>query len=90
MKLQKDLRKFIESLNALDVRFLVVALRSHITAISASRPILISLSTALSKRRTCLQAVQQLGFADLKLTVEDFSQEDQVSSLAFLQTVSMS
>lgn len=80
MTLQKDLREFIESLNALDVRFLIVgafAVAYHGYFRYTSD---IDLFVDRSKENAELvwQAVQQFGFADLRLTVEDFSQEDQV------------
>lgn len=80
MTLQKDLREFIESLNALDVRFLIVgafAVAYHgYFRYTSDIDLFIDRSEQNAKR--VWQAVQQFGFADLKLTVEDFSQEDQV------------
>ena len=80
MTLQKDLREFIESLNALDVRFLIVgafAVAYHgYFRYTSDIDLFVDRSKENAKR--VWQAVQQFGFADLKLTVEDFSQEDQV------------
>ena len=80
MTLQKDLREFIESLNALEVRFLIVgafAVAYHgYYRYTSDIDLFIDRSKENAKR--VWQAVQQFGFADLKLTVEDFSQEDQV------------
>ena len=80
MTLQKDLREFIESLNALDVRFLIVgafAVAYHgYFRYTSDIDLFVDRSNENAKR--IWQAVQQFGFADLKLTVEDFSQEDQV------------
>ena len=80
MTLQKDLREFIESLNALEVRFLIVgafAVAYHgYFRYTSDIDLFVDRSNENAKR--VWQAVQQFGFADLKLTVEDFSQEDQV------------
>lgn len=88
MTLQKDLREFIESLNALDVRFLIVgafAVAYHgYFRYTSDIDIFVDRSTENAQR--VWQAVQQFGFADLKLTVEDFSQKDQVIQLVFRQT----
>lgn len=80
MKLQKDLREFIESLNALDVRFLVVgafAVAYH-GYFRYTSDIDLFIDRSKENAERVYQAVTQFGFADLKLTVEDFSQEDQV------------
>ena len=80
MTLQKDLREFIESLNALEVRFLIVgafAVAYHgYYRYTSDIDLFVDNSKENAKR--IWQAVQQFGFSDLKLTVEDFSQEDQV------------
>lgn len=80
MTLQKDLREFIESLNALEVRFLIVgafAVAYHgYFRYTSDIDLFVDRSNENAKR--VWQAVQQFGFADLKLTVEDFLQEDQV------------
>ena len=80
MTLQKDLREFIESLNALDVRFLIVgafAVAYH-GYFRYTSVIDLFVDSSKENARRVWQAVQQFGFADLKLSLEDFSQEDQV------------
>ena len=80
MKLDRDLREFIESLNVLDVRFLIVgafAVAYH-GYFRYTSDIDIFVDRSKENAQRVLQAVQQFGFADLKLTVEDFSREDQV------------
>jgi hypothetical protein len=92
MTLQKDLREFIESLNALDVRFLIVgafAVAYHgYFRYTSDFDLFVDRSNENAKR--VWQAVQQFGFADLKLTVETFRKRIRLSSLVFLQIELMS
>jgi hypothetical protein len=83
MTLQKDLREFIALLSELDVRFLIVgafAVAYHgYFRYTSDIDIFIDRSSDNAKRM--LEAVQRFRFADSKLTVEDFSKEDQVIQL---------
>ena len=82
MSLQKDLREFIELLSALDVRFVIVgafAVAYHgYFRYTSDIDLFVDCSGENAKR--ILKAVEQFGFGDLNLTVEDFSQ-DQVVQL---------
>jgi hypothetical protein len=83
MNLQKDLREFIGLLSTLDVRFLVVgafAVAYHGYARYTS-DIDLFIDSSEENAKRILQAVQQFGFADLQLAVEDFMQKDQVIQL---------
>ena len=83
MKLQKDLREFVELLSALDVRFLIVgafAVAYH-GYFRYTSDIDLFVDSSRENAERILQAVQRFGFADLKLTAEDFSREDQVIQL---------
>lgn len=83
MSLQKDLREFIELLNVLNVRFMIVgafAVAYHgYFRYTSDIDLFIDRSPENAKR--IWQAVEQFGFGDLNLTVEDFSEEDQVIQL---------
>ena len=83
MSLQKDLREFIELLNALEVRFVIVgafAVAYH-GYFRYTSDIDLFIDSSSENAERILRAVEQFGFEDLKLTVEDFSQEDQVVQL---------
>jgi hypothetical protein len=83
MTLQKDLREFIRLLSALDVRFLIVgafAVAYH-GYFRYTSDIDLFIDRSRDNAERIFRAVQQFGFADLKLTVEDFMQEDQVIQL---------
>ena len=83
MSLQKDLREFIELLNALDVRFVIVgafAVAYH-GYFRYTSDIDLFIDRTEENAQRMLQAVEQFGFRDLKLTKEDFTQEDQVIQL---------
>jgi len=83
MSLQKDLREFIVLLNALDVRFVIVgafAVAYHGYFRYTSDIDLFIDSTGENAERM-MQAIQQFGFGDLKLTAEDFLKDDQVIQL---------
>ena len=83
MSLQKDLKEFIELLNALEVRFVIVgafAVAYHgYFRYTSDIDLFIDRSSDNAER--ILQAVKQFGFEGLKLTAEDFSREDQVVQL---------
>jgi hypothetical protein len=80
MSLQKDLREFIELLSELEVRFLIVgafAVAYHgYFRYTSDIDLFIERSDENAQR--VLQAIEQFGFGDLKLTREDFMQADQV------------
>lgn len=83
MNLQKDLREFVELLNALDVHFLIVgafavAYHGH-PRYTADIDLFIEKSTTNAER--ILNAIQQFGFGDIGLTKEDFVRDDQVVQL---------
>ena len=83
MSLQKDLREFIELLNALNVRFVIVgafAVAYH-GYFRYTSDIDLFIDRTEENAQRMLQAVEQFGFRDLKLTKEDFTQEDQVIQL---------
>jgi len=83
MSLQKDLREFIELLNALDVRFVIVgafAVAYHgYFRYTSDIDLFIDRSEENAKR--IQSALKQFGFGDLSLTKQDFTQEDQVIQL---------
>src|SRR6266550_5618888 len=80
MSLQKDLREFIELLNALDVRFIIVgafAVAYHgYFRYTSDIDLFIDRSEENAER--IQRAVEQFGFGDLSLTSQDFTQEDRV------------
>ena len=83
MNLEKDLREFIELLNALDVRYMVVgafalAYHGH-PRYTGDIDLFIERSAENADR--VMQVIQKFGFGDLALTVDDFLQEDQVIQL---------
>ena len=83
MSLQKDLREFIELLSALNVRFVVVgafAVAYH-GYFRYTSDIDIFIDPSIENATRIFQAVEQFGFGDLKLTVEDFTKQDQVVQL---------
>src|SRR6266480_4308353 len=83
MSLQKDLREFIELLSALEVRFVIVgafAVAYH-GYFRYTSDIDIFVDSSVENATRIFQAVDQFGFADLKLKVEDFTKEDQVVQL---------
>ena len=83
MNLEEDLREFIELLNALEVRYIVVgafAVAYH------GRPrytadIDLFIERSLENAKRIVSAIEQFGFGDLGLSAEDFLQEDQVIQL---------
>jgi hypothetical protein len=83
MNLQKDLREFIELLNALDVRFVIVgafALAHHgYPRYTGDIDLFVEKSTENADR--ILHALRQFGFGDIGLTTEDFVRKDHVVQL---------
>lgn len=83
MNLEKDLREFVALLNALNVRYLVVgayavAYHGH-PRYTADIDLFIDRSHENAER--LMQVIEQFGFADLNVSVDDFLQEDQVIQL---------
>lgn len=83
MNLEKDLREFIELLNALDVRYMVVgafavAYHGH-PRYTGDIDLFIDRTAENADR--LMQVIQKFGFGDLDLSVADFLQEDQVMQL---------
>ena len=75
MSLQKDLREFIELLSALDVHFVIVgafAVAYH-GYFRYTSDIDLFVDSAPENAARILRAIEQFGFSDLNLTVEDFS-----------------
>ena len=83
MNLHKDLKEFVELLNALDVRFVIVgafALAHHgYPRYTGDIDLFVENSTENAER--ILDAIRQFGFADIGLTKEDFVAKDQVVQL---------
>lgn len=80
MKLQKDLREFIELLNALEARYLVVgafALAYHGHP-RYTGDIDLFVDASLENGERLLTAIQDFGFGDTGLTLSDLTQPDQV------------
>ena len=75
MSLQKDLREFIESLNAHDVRFVVVgafAVAYH-GYFRYTSDIDLFVDGSAQNAQRIVRAIEKFGFSDLGLTAEDFS-----------------
>ena len=83
MNLEEDLREFIESLNALEVRYIVVgafAVAYHgYPRFTGDIDLFIERSPENAKR--IVNAIEQFGFGTLGLSVKDFLHEDQVVQL---------
>jgi hypothetical protein len=83
MNLQKDLREFVELLNALDVRYLIVgafAVSHHgHPRYTADLDLFVDKSAENAER--ILNAIQEFGFGDIGLSKEDFRHRDQVVQL---------
>src|SRR5215213_11798447 len=81
--LEDDLREFVELLNALKVRYIVVgafALAYHgYPRYTADIDLFIERSS--ENAQAILNAIQQFGFGDVGLSSEDFLKEDQVIQL---------
>ena len=83
MNLEDDLREFIELLNALKVRYIVVgafAVAYHGYP-RYTGDIDLFVERSPENARAILNAIQQFGFGDLGLSSEDFLTEDQVIQL---------
>ena len=83
MNLEDDLREFIELLNALNVRYIVVggfAVAYHgYPRYTADIDLFIERSS--ENAQAISKAIKQFGFGDLGLSSEDFLHEDQVIQL---------
>lgn len=83
MNLEADLREFIELLNALKVRYIVVgafAVAYHgYPRYTGDIDLFIERSS--ENAQAIVNAIQQFGFGDLGLSTENFLQEDQVIQL---------
>jgi len=83
MNLEEDLREFIELLNALEVRYIVVgafAVAYHgYPRYTGDIDLFIERSS--ENAQSLLKAINQFGFGDLGLSSEDFLQQDQVIQL---------
>jgi hypothetical protein len=83
MNLQKDLREFVELLNALNVRFLVVGAFAvaHHGYPRYTSDIDLFLENSAENADQLIKAIDQFGFGNVGLTKEDFLQKDQVVQL---------
>jgi hypothetical protein len=83
MDLEKDLREFVELLNALNVRYIVVgafAVAYHgYPRFTADIDLFIERSPENAER--LVQVIEKFGFGDIGLSVDDFLQEDQIIQL---------
>jgi hypothetical protein len=83
MNLQKDLKEFIELLNALDVHFLIVgafAMAHHgYPRYTGDIDLFVERTTENAER--ILTALRQFGFGDVGLAIEDFVNKDRVVQL---------
>lgn len=83
MNLQKDLKEFVELLNGLDVRFLIVgafAVAYHGYPRYTS-DVDIFVEKSAENAKLLVRAIDEFGFGDIGLTTEDFMQKDQVVQL---------
>ena len=83
MNLQKDLREFVELLNALEVHFLIVgafAVAHHgYVRYTADLDVFVEKSNVNAER--ILRAIGEFGFGGVGLTPEDFTHKDQIVQL---------
>lgn len=83
MNLEEDLKEFVELLNALNVRYIVVgayAVAYHGYArFTADIDLFIERSYENAER--LVQVIERFGFGDLNLSADDFLHEDQVIQL---------
>jgi len=83
MNLQKDLREFVELLNALEVHFLIVgafAVAHHgYVRYTADLDVFVEKSTENTDR--ILRAIREFGFGGVGLTPEDLTHKDQIVQL---------
>ena len=83
MNLEEDLREFIELLNALNVRYIVVgafAVAYHGYP-RYTGDIDLFIERSPENARGILNAIEQFGFAGLGLSLDDFLRQDQVIQL---------
>jgi hypothetical protein len=83
MNLQKDLKEFVELLNGLDVRFLIVgafAVAYHGYPRYTS-DIDIFVEKSVENAELLIKAIHEFGFGDIGLSKDDFMQKDQVIQL---------
>ena len=80
MKLQQDLREFIELLSAHEVRFVIVGAFAvaHHGYFRYTSDIDLYVDRSPANAEKLLSAVRKFGFADLNLTADDFQAKDQV------------
>ncbi len=83
MNLQKDLREFVELLNALDVRFLIVGAFAvaHHGHVRYTSDIDLFVENSPENAARILKAIEQFGFGNIGLTTEDFIHNNQVVQL---------
>ena len=83
MNLEEDLREFVELLNALEVRYIVVgafAVAYHgYPRFTADIDLFIERSRENAER--VIKVIEKFGFGELGLSVDDFLKEDQVIQL---------
>jgi hypothetical protein len=83
MNLEKDLREFIELLNALNVRYMGVgayAVAYHgYPRFTGDIDLFVELSPENAER--IVNVIQRFGFSELGLSIQDFLKEDQVVQL---------
>ncbi len=83
MNLEDDLREFIELLNALEVRYIIVGAfaLAHHGYPRYTGDIDLFIERSPENAQAIMHAIQQFGFGDLGLSSEDFLKEDQVIQL---------
>jgi|ERR1041384_1033968 hypothetical protein len=83
MNLQKDLREFVELLNALEVHFLIVgafAVAHHgYVRYTADLDVFVEKSTENAEK--IVRAIREFGFGGVGVTPEDFTHKDQIVQL---------
>jgi hypothetical protein len=85
MDLEEDLREFVELINALEVRYLVVgafAVAYHGYP-RYTGDIDLFIEPSIENAQKIMMAIEQFGFGDIGLSVEDFLQDNQVIQLGF-------
>jgi hypothetical protein len=83
MDLEEDLREFVELINALEVRYLVVgafAVAYHGYP-RYTGDIDLFIEPSIENAQKIMMAIEQFGFGDIGLSVEDFLQDNQVIQL---------
>jgi len=83
MNLPEDLREFIELLNALEARYLVVG--AYAVAYHGypryTRDLDLFVEPSVENAKRLMAVVEEFGFAELGLVLSDFTQPDQVIQL---------